>query len=231
MIENEEFSDKRNKAFCPYCGRTTRPRNKDHVPSRILLDKPYPAHMPIIFPCQKCNSDFSRDEEYVACLIECARIGSSDIRAVEREKIREALGHSPKMAVQISEGIGRNDFWSTSYHDRARIARIVLKLAMGHVAYELGEPILAEPIGISFLPINLMSHEQLASFETPPAFSLLAEVGSWAFQRQIESATGKDGWIIVQPGRYRYLTHFSDIALVRTVISEFLVCEVSWDLS
>lgn len=228
MEQLRDFSDERNKMFCPYCGSTTEPRNREHVPSRFLLDKPYPENLPIIFPCQECNSDYSKDEEYVVCLIECARSGSTDVDDIEREKVREALKHSPKMAAQIREVLGRNRSWSTSDLERSRVARIVRKLAMGHVAFELGEPILAEPVSVSFLPTISLSPERLASFETPPAFSLLAEVGSRALQRQVQSLTGTADWIMVQPGRYRYLTYFSDIVMVRSVISEFLACEVIW---
>lgn len=231
MDQIDDFSDERNKAFCPYCGRTTESRNREHVPSRVFLDTPYPENLPIVYPCQKCNSGFSKDEEYVACMIECAKFGSANVRAIEREKIRETMRHSPKLAAQIGDAVGRSEIWSTPGEDRFRVTTIVRKLAMGHVAFELGEPILAEPIGISFLPIKSLSHERLASFETPPAFSLLAEVGSRALQRQVQSSTGTADWIIVQPDRYRYLTHFSDIVTVRSVISEFLACEVSWDRS
>lgn len=231
MKQFDEFSDERHKVFCPYCGRTTEPRNREHVPSKVLLDEPYPENLPIIHPCMKCNSGFAKDEEYMACLIECARIGSCDARDIEREKIKAAIKHNPGIATQIGNAVGKDGLWPKPGKDFSRIATIVRKLAMGHVAFELGEPILAKPERLSFLPKASLTGDQLALFEKPPAFSLLAEVGSRALQRQVESATGKAGWIVVQPGRYRYLTHFSDIALVRIVISEFLVCEVSWDLS
>jgi hypothetical protein len=231
MKQIDDFSDERHKAFCPYCGRMTEPRNREHVPSKVLLDEPYPEQLQNIYPCQKCNTDFSKHEEYVACLIECARIGSCDVRAIERAKIRAALRHSPKMAARIRDVLGINVLWSTQGEDFARVENIVRKLAMGHVAFELGEPILAKPYRLSFLPKASLTGDQLALFEKPPAFSLLAEVGSRALQRQIESATRTVEWITVQPGRYRYLTYFSDIVIVRSVISEFLACEVGWNRS
>jgi hypothetical protein len=227
----DDFRDERHKAFCPYCGRTTEPRNREHVPSKVLLDEPYPENLPIIHPCVKCNTDLSKHEEYVACLIECARIGSCDVSAIERAKVRAALRHSPKMAARIRDVLGRSVLWSTQGEDFARVETIVRKLAMGHVAFELGEPILAEPTNLSFFPKMFLSPERLISFESPPSFSLLAEVGSQALYRQVESASGKAEWIVVQPGRYRYLTYFSGAVMVRSVISEFLACEVGWDLS
>lgn len=231
MKQFDDFSDERHKAFCPYCGRTTELRDREHVPSKVLLDEPYPENLPIIHPCMKCNSGFAKDEEYVACLIECAKVGSCDIRFIEREKIKDAMKHSPKMAAQLDVTLSRTGLWSTPGEEISRVAAIVRKLAMSHVASELGEPILAEPDRLSFLPIASLIGEQLALFEKPPAFSLLAEVGSQVLQRQIESATETAEWITVQPGRYRYLSHFSDIVTVRSVISEFLACEVSWNLT
>jgi hypothetical protein len=185
----------------------------------------------MIFPCKECNYSFAEDEEYVACLLECARIGTADIRMVKRDKIRTALARCPDLADRIHNSLAWTEFWSAQSHDRVKAARIVRKLAMGQVAFELGEPILAEPDRLSFLPKASLTGDQLVLFEKLPAFSLLAEVGSRALQRQITSASGTAEWITVQPGRYRYLTHFSDNVTVRFVISEFLACEVIWDLS
>ena len=60
---------------------------KDHVPSKILLDEPYPEHLPVVPACQICNRGFSSDEAYVACLIESAKWGTTEIDQIKREKI------------------------------------------------------------------------------------------------------------------------------------------------
>lgn len=47
---------------CLYCGKQA--KNKEHVPSKSLLEKPYPNNL-ITFPaCDVCNNSFSLDEEY-----------------------------------------------------------------------------------------------------------------------------------------------------------------------
>jgi hypothetical protein len=38
-----------------------------------------------------------------------------------------------------------------------------------------------------------------------------------------------NGWIVVQPGRYRYLAYVDSAVTVRMVLSEYLACEVVWE--
>ena len=74
MIQRTHHSDERLDLICSYCG-INNPDTRDHVPSKILLDQPYPENLPVVPCCSKCNRSFSLDEEYVACLLEC--IGSN----------------------------------------------------------------------------------------------------------------------------------------------------------
>ena len=74
MDPRKLFVDERLTGKCIYCGRN--PETRDHVPSRVLLDKPFPDNLPVVDACRTCNEDFSQDEEYLACLIECAICGT-----------------------------------------------------------------------------------------------------------------------------------------------------------
>jgi hypothetical protein len=40
---------------CVYCGRVTETR--DHVPSRVLLDEPYPDNLPVVPSREACNTN------------------------------------------------------------------------------------------------------------------------------------------------------------------------------
>jgi len=71
-----------------------------------------------------------------------------------------------------------------------------------------------------------MPQDVREGFETPPRSSMLPEVGSRAMQRFLVREPGASLWLIVQPGRYRYLTSVADEVVVRVVISEYLGCEV-----
>lgn len=112
-----------------------------------------------------------------------------------------------------------------------RIERILLKLARGHVAFESGEPILRKPTTLTFVPLAGMEADKLRRFESPPGFSLCAEVGSRAIQRQIQTGAGLAEWIIVQHGRYRYIVLIDERIETRVVLSEYLACIVVWENS
>ncbi len=94
----QSYADSRLIAACIHCGAETKTR--DHCPSRILLDEPYAANLPVVPACAKCNGGFSLDEEYFACLVECARTGS--VESVLRPKIRWILNESPALAAAKS---------------------------------------------------------------------------------------------------------------------------------
>ena len=76
MKQIKKYSDLRLYGYCTYCGGE--PETRDHVPSKILLDKPFPENLPVVPSCDKCNHDFSKDEEYFACLIECTLRGTTE---------------------------------------------------------------------------------------------------------------------------------------------------------
>lgn len=60
------FVDKRLTGICVYCGGE--PSTRDHVPSKVFLDEPYPENnLPVVPACETCNNSFSLDEE-VCCL-------------------------------------------------------------------------------------------------------------------------------------------------------------------
>lgn len=230
MDPRKLFSDERFAGLCVYCGGE--PSTADHVPSKVLLDEPFPSNLSVVPACSACNNGFSADEAYVACLVECALTGSASPGSVHRLKIRRILTESPALASLIEscrrDHGSRDVFWEA---DARRVRNVVLKLARGHAAYEYSEPYLDEPECVSFAPLCVLSTERLRSFETPPAESIWPEIGSRAFLRAagVTSHVELDeGWLVIQPGRYRYLVSCSGPTVVRFVLSEYLACEVVW---
>ena len=69
------YGDDRNKGFCVHCGGPS--ETIDHVPSKVLLDEPYPENLMAASACRKCNNGLSLDEEYLACLLECVIAGDA----------------------------------------------------------------------------------------------------------------------------------------------------------
>jgi hypothetical protein len=231
MDPRQLFADERYAAFCVFCGAS--PTTREHVVSRVFLDDPLPEDLPIVSSCHRCNSGFSLDEEYVACLIDCVVCGSIDPATVHREKVKASLRHSPAIAARISARHTENGtgivIWKP---ENNRVRNVVVKLARGHVAHRYSEPQLEEPIHVMFVPLMVMSAEQRDAFEEIPESPIYPEIGSRAFKDILvvgeEVYAAEDGWLVLQPGRYRYAVAQSDEVVVRIVLSEYLACEVVW---
>src|SRR5438309_5431695 len=99
MDPRKLFADERFAALCVYCGGE--PSTADHVPSRVLIDQPYPDNLPVVPACAKCNNRFSVDEPYLACLVECALAGSVAPNLVCRTKVKRILAKRPALASEI----------------------------------------------------------------------------------------------------------------------------------
>ena len=115
--DKKYYGDTRLNQFCAFCGCQT--ETEDHVPSKCFLDKPHPQDLPVIPCCYKCNHDFSLDEEYVSCMIDCMKAGTASPTLVEREKTRKSLMHNPKLQERISAQI--RDFGGVLLYDSAFI--------------------------------------------------------------------------------------------------------------
>lgn len=227
MEHLDSFADRRLVASCVHCSGATETR--DHVPSRILLDEPYPANLPVVPACASCNTGFSLDETYFACLVECARTGS--VEAVQREKIRRILEQTPALAAKIMQARTAAPAGDISFtFEKERVQNVVVKLARCHAAHELSEPQHDEPSHIMFTPLHLLSNESRQHFETPPQPSAWPEVGSRAMQRLVISDGQVFGpqWIQIQEGQYRFVAVAEGAVMVRFVVGEYLACEVIW---
>ena len=220
------YGDKRQVAWCVYCRGDTETR--DHVPSKIFLDKPYPSNLPVVPACDECNNGFSLDEEYVGCLIECVQVGFLNIDDIQREKIKRILERNQKLASMLLKArVATGD--SVSFEiEFDRVRHVVMKLGRGHAAFELNEPRFDDPTSLTISPLLSMTPDTRECFETPPRLTLWPEVGSRAMQRGVVDDRGVAGWIIAQPERYRYLTSVDNGVIVRVVLGEYLGCEVMW---
>jgi len=237
------LGDDRIGTRCTYCGLDF--DSRDHIPSRVLLDEPYPSNLPVVPACSECNSGFSLDEEYVACLVECARVGA--VESVERPKIRRILATKPALAAALHSAKAVHGQEVSFSIESDRLKNVILKLARGHALYELAESAYGMRPTIAAVPIGTISPAILEAFESPVVMDVVPEIGSRAMQRiQVASVRlaplGKGGpervanlfvqpgWIDVQPERYRYMAAVGSCGqiIVRIVLSEYLACEVLW---
>lgn len=227
------FADERLGSGCAHCG-TLDGLTADHVPSKTFLDEPYAEELPVVPACRECNNGFSSDEEYLACLLECTICGTADPSRVSRTKVKKILTRSPALASRIShsrrslEGGGMQ--WVP---EGDRVLKVMLKLARGHVVYELSTWRLHDPRVVRIAPLLTLTDEARAAFEAEPrseGFASWPEIGTRSFMRTLVVSKDcfiEDGWQIVQPGRYRYMV--VDEHEVRIVLSEYLACMVIWE--
>lgn len=232
MRARNNYADKRQISYCAYCRGETGTR--DHVPSKVFLDKPYPENLPLVFACYDCNQSFSLDEEYVACLIECAKSNSLEIDKLERDYIKTIFQRKPALLKRIqdaSECI--NDILSIKIEEE-RLSNVLSKLVKGHLLFEFNFPINDEQIEITYFPLNILKEEERTLFDEKTAIELtkMPEVGCRACENlyiineQIICLT----WNIVQSGLYRYIVGYNNSSyIVRIVIGEYFACEAFID--
>jgi hypothetical protein len=232
MDPRKLFVDERLSGSCVYCGGV--PDSRDHVPSKVLLDDPLPPDLPVVEACSTCNGNFSLDEEYLACFLECVLSGSTSPESLSRPKIKSILARKVKLARRIQSCCWQGGDGSLTWEpEERRVRNVVLKLARGHAAFELSLPQIEEPDEVWVLPFATMSGAECDAFENtaPGEVRGWPEVGSRAFVRAsgAKPYAGQAGpWVVVQANRYRYSVDQDDGVRVQMVLSEYLVCSVNW---
>ena len=228
MDPKKLFIDDRLKGICAYCGGV--PDSRDHVPSKVLLDEPYPENLPVAESCSSCNQGFSAAEEYLACLIECVIHGTTIPNEKFRPKIYATLNARPSLASRIEKGKKIDGNGSIVWQpENECVEEVVLKLARGHIAYELGIQRVDDPELIEILPLPASTVEQKDDFLSLPSSHLYPEIGSRSF---VSVLTGKpsafENWLVVQNGRYQYAVGQSEGDWVKVLINNYLACHVAW---
>lgn len=228
MDQIKNLADERLASFCVYCAAEI--FNRDHVPPKILLDEPYPENLPVVPSCRECNEGFSLDEEYLACLLEYARLGTIEADSIERPKIRRILSEKEALKNLLLGAAKLKESGISITPDDNRVKRVLLKLARGQIAFDMGEPRLEEPAYFDYVPLANLTDEEYQRFETPSVSNLYPEVGSHSMQRLVRNGgLNSIGWNIVQPNRYRYHAWLNDVIGLKFVLSEYLACEVFWE--
>ena len=207
--------------------------SRDHIPSKALLNPPYPENLMDVGMCQECNSGFSKDEEYFAAFLASVISGSTEPDSLRFPTASRTLARNPRLRSRIdaarhvdpTPGKGTVVIWTPEIE---RIERVIVKNARGHMLFELGQAIEAPPTHVNILPRQLLSPQQLSQFEHSEGIGGWPEVGSRLMLRLLETGeVGEGGWIEVQSGVYRYAV--DEIPRVRMVLREYLAAEVAWD--
>lgn len=228
MLQRKPLGDKRLENVCTFCGDFADTR--DHVPSKILLDEPFPENLPVVPCCTKCNHDFSLDEEYITCFLECIKCGSVEIEDLKREKIKNVLTRKESLRKKIEDSISIKDDNISFNIDEKRLQNVLLKLARGHIRFECDNLFIDELP--SFFNVDFIvnfSEEQLNNFLSPSKFVFLPEVGSRTFFDMCIDANNNlyTKWQIVQPNVYQYMIS-ENSSSVKMIIYNMLAVEIGW---
>jgi hypothetical protein len=235
MDEIGEFVDQRQYAWCIHCGQGIAglKTSRDHVPSRTLLQEPFPENLPLVRICAACNNGFSADEEYLAAFLGSVLAGTTD---PDRQRLAAAgriLERSAKLRARIeaaktehtTRGGETRFVWKPEIE---RVNRVIVKNARRHAFFEYGEPMLTEPASVWCAPLERLTMHQRHHFENVDVGSGWPEVGSRMMTRVLTGQDLADGWVIVQDGVYRYSVARAGVMLVRSVLFEYLATEVHW---
>lgn len=162
MRQINTFSDRRYEYNCSYCGGDT--GTKDHVPSKVFLDEPYPENISVVPACDKCNQDFSLDEEYIACLVECVKWGSTEVEKIKREKIKRIFTQKPLLQKRIEESKFEKAGIIHFKVDEKRLRKVIIKLVKGHAKFEYSQPQFEEPQHLWIATLESLNQESLNRF-------------------------------------------------------------------
>lgn len=223
---------------CIFCGGPSDTR--DHIPSKCILDKPYPENLPVVGCCYECNQSFSGDEQYFVCMLECILCGSADPENVRRPSISKILEKSPALRKRIENSISEVDSKIIFTPEIERVNNVMLKLAQGHAAFELSLILRDKPAHFWCGLLSSLPGQEQDVFNSVHFQHNLGEVGSRSTQRLLVTQLSMPGsenitllindWIDVQDDRYRYIA-IDDMGMItiRIVIDEFFACEVAWE--
>lgn len=224
MKNRKEYASWAGNICCYCCGHAD---TVDHVPSKVLLEEPYPANLLTVPCCKECNESFSKDEEYVAVLMECVECQSFNSKDFRRDRIRRIIEHTPSLISKVRLNvIPCFDGSFTINCDDRRLRNVIYKLCVGHLRYEG----LYLETTMNQYDVNIFSDvmkEFLDDFMMPIHSEQLPEVGS----RSLSEILIMDGeycspWHEVQPHMYYYCVAH-DLSEVRILIHDYFAVKVS----
>lgn len=243
MEQINPFSDSRLNQGCIYCGSIANTR--DHVPSKCLIEQPYPENLPVVGCCDSCNQDFSKDEQYFVCLLESVLCGSTDPEKIKRPSVARIMQNSPALRQRIENSKTEIDGQIAFHTEEERICNVMLKLARGHASFELSHPCRTNPTHFWCGPLSFLPSESQEVFHSVHFQQNFGEVGSRNMQRLLVTQMILNGenderkkmellindWVDVQDKQYRFIA-IDDMGslVIRIVISEYFACEVAWEL-
>jgi hypothetical protein len=197
----------------------------------VLLDQPYPDNLFVVEACASCNASYSLDEQYLACLIEIVECGSTDPAELGRASVAATLRRQPFLAARIEAAVERLDGRFAVRPERARVERVVEKIARGLAVFETAEAARDAVAEIRYWPLHELEPGARERFLALGVPTLLPEVGSRMLQRVVvtDGAVAND-WQLVQPGRFSYAIEIlGSGTCVKLIIGDLIAAEIRLD--
>jgi len=143
-----------SRNYCIYCG--ARAVTRDHVPPRLLLERPFPPNLRTVPSCLRCNHGASLDEQYFLTLIGQVSISASIAAKLESGGVIErTLARSPALEERLLNALGIDEQTGAPFirPETARVNKVVGKIALGLFALRYGRiPPAHEMWPIGFYP-------------------------------------------------------------------------------
>lgn len=227
------YWDKKSSHGCIYCGRLAETR--EHIPSKVFLNKPYPENLFTIPACYECNNGYSLDEEYTVCCIETLKSISYDTPLNER--IRKIYDIKPDLKQLIASQITKDANHTLVSFDENRICRILNKLAVCFVGYEFDSLQFSEASNVWFDFVPNLSTVFIQQFLQSSTASIIPELSSRFSSDYCEFIISKDSntveimydWITVQEKQFLYQVAIEGRGiLVKMVIADFLFAKIEF---
>lgn len=175
--------------WCVYCGSRLAD-SRDHVPPKVLLEKPLPNNLRTVPSCRLCNEGWSLDEEYT--VVALAQVGIAPhltAKVLSGGSVDRALSTSPALDDRIIGSLSVADdgrVWFAP--EKHRIARVAGKIAFGLYCLRYG-----------------LGHA-MRSFETVGLYGPGDEVPEQIIAAQhIWPGARRKRWTVVQQGVFSFV--------------------------
>ena len=122
---------KHDPKICIYCGGFACER--EHVPPRCLMERPFPNNLQTLPVCDKCNRSFSLDEEYFITFLSLIGAAKSlNAKVEECGKVDRALSYSSALDDKIINNLSVSECGKVMLTPELhRIRRVIKKIALG----------------------------------------------------------------------------------------------------
>ncbi len=217
-----------SEGLCFYCGGIA--STMDHIPSKILLDKPFPDNLHAVPCCLACNNSFSLDEEYVGCLFECIICNTCNVEELNRPNIQKILKRKPALLSRIKSELNFENNAIGINPDINRVKAVLTKCAKGHIHYEYTEFLCDdEPSVFKLRLLSNMTEEERSIFFETNKIEIFPEIGSRASQNYFVISNGliSSCWFDVQKENYSFMISNNPYS-VKMLIQNQIAIEFIW---